>query len=130
MIGLRFLVVSEFLFWFQFQEMSRVEIEEDGNTNTYHLIQPSSSTTQYVIDPAFKCEVVETESTEYTDAQEEYLEDAEDGEYCTIIKSSSSSFLKHHEEEEEYQIVFIYFSYRSSLALALGSLLRFFMWIR
>lgn len=61
--------------------MSRVEIDEDGNTSTYHLIEPS--TTQYVLDPAFKCEIVESEPT----VTEEYLEESEqvhdEGEYTT-----------------------------------------------
>lgn len=83
------------------------EIDSDGNT--YHLIQPTS-TTQYVIDPAFKCEVVETTPGDET----------VDGEYTTIeyhhhLTEDHPSDVYHEEhidedqeepEEEEYQIVF------------------------
>lgn len=80
--------------------MSRVEIDEDGNTSTYHLIQPS--TTQYVIDPAFKCEVVETPTEEYLDDTAEG-----EGEYATEYLHSEEHHLSDTEEgEEEYQIVF------------------------
>lgn len=86
--------------------------DEDGNT---YIIQPASTTqTQYVINPAFKCEVVETVQEEENEGE------GETGEYTIEFEfpenhqpppSSGYQEEEHIEEqeeqdEEEYQIVF------------------------
>lgn len=58
--------MSDFIFFqlfhldFQEQQQKKMPnlIDQDGNT--YHLIQPN----QYILNPAFKCEVVDSEQAE------------------------------------------------------------------
>ncbi|KAL5274060.1 hypothetical protein ACFFRR_000673 [Megaselia abdita] len=77
--------------------MSQVQIDEDGNTINYLINHHQPSTTQYVLNPAFKCEVVESDPTQT-------LEEETTGEDDEVYHEEHIE--EQDEPEEEYQIVF------------------------